>query len=87
MIQVILTIVYARPTAEALLKHPFFKTAKKKSHLVATILQNLPPVNERVGKNAAEIEKRERAGLAKTRPRVGIFEKMRSQSRQTWKRE
>jgi len=33
-----------RPTSEKLLQHPFFKQAKKKSYLVSTILQNVPPL-------------------------------------------
>ena len=33
-----------RPTAEELLKHSFFKQAKKKDYLIKNILQNLPPL-------------------------------------------
>ncbi|GAA5979860.1 hypothetical protein JCM5350_005521 [Sporobolomyces pararoseus] len=37
-----------RPTAEKLLQHSFFKTySKKKSYLVSTILQDLPPLQDR----------------------------------------
>lgn len=36
-----------RPNAEKLLLHPFFKLAKKKSHLVSTILTSLPPLEVR----------------------------------------
>ncbi|GAA5954560.1 hypothetical protein JCM3765_003809 [Sporobolomyces pararoseus] len=37
-----------RPTAEKLLQHSFFKTyCKKKSYLVSTILQDLPPLQDR----------------------------------------
>ncbi|GAA5874071.1 hypothetical protein JCM16303_002680 [Sporobolomyces ruberrimus] len=36
-----------RPTAEKLLQHPFFKSAKKKSYLVSAILEDLPPVQDR----------------------------------------
>ncbi|KLO20473.1 kinase-like protein, partial [Schizopora paradoxa] len=37
----------ARPTAAELLEMSFFKSAKKKSHLVGTILKNLPPLTKR----------------------------------------
>ncbi|GAA5840989.1 hypothetical protein JCM11251_006775 [Rhodosporidiobolus azoricus] len=36
-----------RPTAEKLLQHPFFRTAKKKTFLVSTILEDLPPLQDR----------------------------------------
>ncbi|GAA5933627.1 uncharacterized protein JCM15063_001365 [Sporobolomyces koalae] len=36
-----------RPTAEKLLQHSFFKSAKKKSYLVSAILDELPPVQDR----------------------------------------
>ncbi|GAA6060651.1 hypothetical protein JCM10212_001207 [Sporobolomyces blumeae] len=36
-----------RPTAEKLLSHPFFKSAKKKGYLVSAILEDLPPVQDR----------------------------------------
>ncbi|KAG0709096.1 kinase-like protein [Suillus ampliporus] len=36
-----------RPTAAQLLQTPFFKSAKKKSHLVSTILDGLPPLTMR----------------------------------------
>ncbi|GAA5852405.1 hypothetical protein JCM8547_006770 [Rhodosporidiobolus lusitaniae] len=36
-----------RPTAEKLLQHPFFRTAKKKSFLVSAILEDLPPLQDR----------------------------------------
>ncbi|GAA6026056.1 hypothetical protein JCM11491_003534 [Sporobolomyces phaffii] len=36
-----------RPTAEKLLQHAFFKSAKKKSYLVSAILDDLPPLQER----------------------------------------
>lgn len=36
-----------RPTAEKLLSHAFFKSAKRKSHLVGALLAGLPPVQSR----------------------------------------
>ncbi|GAA5889674.1 hypothetical protein JCM5296_002428 [Sporobolomyces johnsonii] len=36
-----------RPTAEKLLQHPFFRSAKKKSYLVSAILEDLPPLQDR----------------------------------------
>ncbi|KAG0244867.1 hypothetical protein BGX31_008410 [Mortierella sp. GBA43] len=36
-----------RPSAEKLLSHSFFKQAKKKSYLVTTLLQSLPPLEQR----------------------------------------
>ncbi|KAK4701835.1 serine/threonine-protein kinase OSR1/STK39, partial [Phenoliferia sp. Uapishka_3] len=36
-----------RPSAEKLLQHPFFKLAKRKNHLVNTILVDLPPLELR----------------------------------------
>eukprot|EP00158_Paraphelidium_tribonemae_P004864 Partr_v1_DN27015_c0_g1_i5_m28919 putative ste20-related kinase adaptor len=33
-----------RPSAEDLLKHPFFRQARKKEYLVKNLLQNLPPL-------------------------------------------
>ncbi|KAF9965507.1 hypothetical protein BGZ70_004703 [Mortierella alpina] len=36
-----------RPSAEKLLGHSFFKQAKKKSYLVAGLLHNLPPLEQR----------------------------------------
>ncbi|BGP17810.1 hypothetical protein JCM10213_001689 [Rhodosporidiobolus nylandii] len=36
-----------RPTAEKLLQHPFFKTAKKKGFLIGAILEDLPPLEDR----------------------------------------
>ncbi|POY73322.1 hypothetical protein BMF94_3657 [Rhodotorula taiwanensis] len=36
-----------RPTAEKLLEHPFFRTAKKKSFLVTSLLADLPPLQDR----------------------------------------
>ncbi|CEP09111.1 hypothetical protein [Parasitella parasitica] len=36
-----------RPNAEKLLLHPFFKQAKRKDHLVKTILYDLPPLEQR----------------------------------------
>ena len=36
-----------RPTAEKLLQHPFFKSAKKPQYLVTTLLQDLIPVTDR----------------------------------------
>lgn len=38
---------HARPTAETLLKHPFFKLARKKAHLVSGILSAIPPLEQR----------------------------------------
>ncbi|GJJ73660.1 serine/threonine-protein kinase OSR1/STK39 [Entomortierella parvispora] len=43
-----------RPSAEKLLNHSFFKQAKKKSHLVAGLLQNLPPLEQRPPKKATQ---------------------------------
>ncbi|ORX90641.1 kinase-like protein [Basidiobolus meristosporus CBS 931.73] len=40
-----------RPTAEKLLQHSFFKQAKKKNYLLATILSNLPPLENRQRKS------------------------------------
>lgn len=37
-----------RPSAETLLKHSFFKAAKKKGFLVTEILQKIPPLEERL---------------------------------------
>ncbi|KAA1468513.1 kinase-like protein [Dentipellis sp. KUC8613] len=37
-----------RPTAEQLLQTPFFKHAKRKSYLVGTILNGLPPLTQRL---------------------------------------
>ena len=36
-----------RPSAEKLLAHPFFKSAKKPQYLVGTLLQCLTPLTER----------------------------------------
>ncbi|GAA5880311.1 hypothetical protein JCM3774_006724 [Rhodotorula dairenensis] len=36
-----------RPTAEKLIDHPFFRTAKKKSFLVSALLADLPPLQDR----------------------------------------
>ncbi|GAA5988203.1 hypothetical protein JCM11641_001611 [Rhodosporidiobolus odoratus] len=36
-----------RPTAEKLLQHPFFKTAKRNNFLVPAILEDLPPLEDR----------------------------------------
>ncbi|KAI8880921.1 kinase-like protein [Backusella circina FSU 941] len=36
-----------RPTAEKLLNHPFFKLAKKKEYLIKTVLQQVPPLDDR----------------------------------------
>ncbi|KAF9648508.1 kinase-like protein [Thelephora ganbajun] len=36
-----------RPTATELLSSPFFRTAKRKSHLVGTVLKSLPPLTQR----------------------------------------
>ncbi|KAF9988041.1 hypothetical protein BGZ65_012996 [Modicella reniformis] len=36
-----------RPSTEKLLNHSFFKQAKKKSYLVTTLLQKLPPLEQR----------------------------------------
>ncbi|KAF9931573.1 hypothetical protein BGZ67_005240 [Mortierella alpina] len=43
-----------RPSAEKLLGHSFFKQAKKKSYLVAGLLHNLPPLEQRPPKKAAQ---------------------------------
>ncbi|KAF9401099.1 hypothetical protein BGX21_002702 [Mortierella sp. AD011] len=43
-----------RPSAEKLLSHSFFKQAKKPSHLVTTILRNLPPLEQRPQKKATQ---------------------------------
>ncbi|KAI8969129.1 kinase-like domain-containing protein [Mycotypha africana] len=36
-----------RPTADKLILHPFFKQAKRKEHLLKTILSDLPPLEQR----------------------------------------
>lgn len=36
-----------RPSAEQLLKHPFFRQAKKKSHLASTLLSTIPCLEQR----------------------------------------
>lgn len=36
-----------RPTAEVLLKHPFFRAARKKSFLVSEVLARVPPLQDR----------------------------------------
>ncbi|KAG0374637.1 hypothetical protein BGX24_010153 [Mortierella sp. AD032] len=43
-----------RPTAEKLLNHSFFKQAKKKSYLVSGLLHNLPLLEHRPHKRAAQ---------------------------------
>ncbi|KAG0202275.1 hypothetical protein BGX28_005160 [Mortierella sp. GBA30] len=43
-----------RPSAEKLLGHSFFKQAKKKSYLVTGLLHNLPPLEQRPPKKAAQ---------------------------------
>ncbi|GJJ73601.1 serine/threonine-protein kinase OSR1/STK39 [Entomortierella parvispora] len=43
-----------RPSAEKLLNHSFFKQAKKRSYLVSTLLHNLPPLEQRPQKKAAQ---------------------------------
>ncbi|KAG0041688.1 hypothetical protein BGZ83_001445 [Gryganskiella cystojenkinii] len=43
-----------RPSAEKLLGHPFFKQAKKKSHLVTALLHNLPPLEQRPQKKSSQ---------------------------------
>ncbi|KAF9574422.1 hypothetical protein EC968_006582 [Mortierella alpina] len=43
-----------RPSAEKLLGHSFFKQAKKKSYLVSGLLHNLPPLEQRPPKKAAQ---------------------------------
>ncbi|KAF9198665.1 hypothetical protein BGZ49_000432, partial [Haplosporangium sp. Z 27] len=43
-----------RPSAEKLLNHSFFKQAKKPSHLVTTLLKNLPPLEQRPPKKATQ---------------------------------
>ncbi|KAJ3350227.1 hypothetical protein GGF32_004999 [Allomyces javanicus] len=44
-----------RPTAEKLLSHPFLKCAKKRSYLVQSLLQDLPPLPERARKRAGNV--------------------------------
>ncbi|KAF9535486.1 kinase-like domain-containing protein [Crepidotus variabilis] len=41
-----------RPTAEGLLQSPFFKSAKKHSYLINTILKDLPPLTQRQERRA-----------------------------------
>lgn len=41
------------PSAEKLLQHPFFKLAKRKNHLVSTILSDLPPLELRQDRRAS----------------------------------
>ncbi|CAG8706822.1 14087_t:CDS:2, partial [Cetraspora pellucida] len=43
-----------RLSADKLLSHPFFRTAKKKEYLVTKILQNLPPLEERPHKRVQQ---------------------------------
>ncbi|KAF9182705.1 hypothetical protein BGZ51_004491 [Haplosporangium sp. Z 767] len=43
-----------RPSAEKLLNHAFFKQAKKKSYLVSGLLHDLPPLEQRPPKKAAQ---------------------------------
>ncbi|KAG0197704.1 hypothetical protein BGX28_008791 [Mortierella sp. GBA30] len=43
-----------RPSAEKLLSHSFFKQAKKRSYLVSGLLHNLPPLEQRPPKKAAQ---------------------------------
>lgn len=52
-----------RPTAERLLAHPFFKTAKRKSHLVGALLAGLPPIQSRQTRRT----RRTLSGLSATR--------------------
>ncbi|KAI8141504.1 kinase-like domain-containing protein [Fennellomyces sp. T-0311] len=48
-------LLYVRPTAERLLHHPFFKQhAKKKEHLVRTILAHVPPLDQRPHKKVPQ---------------------------------
>ncbi|KAJ3309519.1 hypothetical protein HDV04_005959 [Boothiomyces sp. JEL0838] len=44
-----------RPTAEKLLTHPFFKTAKKPQYLVGTLLKDLTPITERQHRTQSQI--------------------------------
>ncbi|KAF9431973.1 hypothetical protein BGZ76_011464 [Entomortierella beljakovae] len=43
-----------RPTTEKLLNHSFFKQAKKPNYLAATLLKNLPPLEQRPQKKATQ---------------------------------
>lgn len=53
-----------RPTAEALLKHPFFKQAKKKDYLAAELLVAIPPIQQRAKVNTAKMNERRGARMA-----------------------
>ncbi|KAJ3269691.1 hypothetical protein HDV01_001119 [Terramyces sp. JEL0728] len=44
-----------RPTAEKLLTHPFFKTAKKPQYLVGTLLKDLTPITERQHRTQSQV--------------------------------
>ena len=44
-----------RPSAEKLLAHAFFKSAKKPQYLVTTLLQGLTPITERKHLNSRRI--------------------------------
>ncbi|KAJ3318932.1 hypothetical protein HDV06_006921 [Boothiomyces sp. JEL0866] len=44
-----------RPTAEKLLTHPFFKTAKKPQYLVGTLLKELTPITERQHRTQSQL--------------------------------
>lgn len=52
-----------RPTAERLLTHPFFRSAKRKSHLVGALLAGLPPIQSRQTRRT----RRTLSGLSATR--------------------
>lgn len=41
-----------RPTAESLLRHPFFKQAKKKDFLVSELIASVPPIQQRARINS-----------------------------------
>lgn len=50
-----------RPTAECLLKHPFFKQARKKEYLSSELLMGLEPIQQRARVNLGK-----KVGLSKT---------------------
>ena len=43
-----------RPSAEKLLQHPFFKQTKRREHLVRTLLNDLPPLENRPRKRVPQ---------------------------------
>ncbi|KAK3875960.1 hypothetical protein Pcinc_019201 [Petrolisthes cinctipes] len=50
-----------RPTAQELLKHPFFRKAKDKKYLQSVLLQGGPSIEERVSKDEPLVRRRSRS--------------------------